>query len=87
MEKNKFSLYFVFSNRYTIYRRIIIEKYKIMTNELLNGCGHTQTTITKIMDRIEKKKDLMEFELLKNFLYNSIRKNATDRVKVSEKSK
>ena len=57
-----------------------------MKNELLNGCGNTQTTITKILDRIEKKKDLMEFELLRDFLYNSIRKNATDRVKVSDKS-
>lgn len=58
-----------------------------MTNELLNGCGHTQTTITKIMDRIEKKKDLMEFEFLRDFLYYSIRKNAPARVKVAEKSK
>lgn len=57
-----------------------------MKKEYVNGCGHTITTITKIMDRIEKKKDLMEFELLRNFLYNSIRKNATDRVKVSDKS-
>lgn len=46
-----------------------------MKNEFINGCGHTQTNITKYIDRIEKERDWAEFNFLKRFLYEKLKKN------------